>query len=212
MGGVARWRHSPAGGSVRAVGRGAVVAAVISLCVALGAAPAGAGDEPKEMTLESSAFTADAEIPLEFACINPEIGVNGQNVSPPLEWSKPPKGTKELALLMDDVDVFDPDNPEVRLVHWMLWRLKPKVRELAQGEIPARARQGENDGNDTVGYFGPCPFEPHRYEFRLYALKKKLKLDDGATADEFRAAIARAESKGQVLGQGELVGMFTPTG
>lgn len=179
---------------------------------ALCAEPAAAGGEPKEMQLESPAFDAGAEIPLEFACSAaaadaqgfPAPFEGGQNISPPLEWSKAPKGTKEIALLVDDVDVFNPDDPEERFVHWGVWRLKPKLRELEQGAVPDGARQIEG------GYLGPCPPEPHSYEFQVYALKKKLKVDDGASPAEFGAAIRAAVEDGQVVAQGSLEGIFTP--
>lgn len=192
--------------------RGAVALLGAATLGAVFAAPAAAGGAPKEMELESSAFEPGAEIPLEFAC-SPDSAESqqvqapfegGQNISPPLEWSKPPKGTKELALLMDDVDVFNPENPEERFVHWGVWRLKPKSRELEQGTLPDGARQ------IMGGYFGPCPPETHTYEFKLYALKKKLKADDGAPVPEFQAALQSAIDDGRVLGQGVLQGVFTP--
>jgi Raf kinase inhibitor-like YbhB/YbcL family protein len=181
------------------------------LCVAF-ASSAAAGGAPKAMELESSAFEAGGEIPLQFAC-SPEASdaagfpapfEGGENVTPPLEWSKPPKGTKEIAILVDDVDVANPDDPEERFVHWGVWRLKPKVRELEEGTVPSGAREIEG------GYLGPCPPEPHTYEFQVFALKKKLDLDDGTPAQEYGAAVRAAVEAGQVLGRGSLEGLFTP--
>jgi len=165
------------------------------------------------MELESSAFEAGGEIPLQFACSAeasdaqgfPAPFEGGENISPPLEWSKPPKGTKEIAILVDDVDVANPEDPEERFVHWGVWRIKPKVRELEEGTVPSGVREVEG------GYLGPCPpGEPHTYEFQVFALKTKLDVDDGALPADFSAAVRAAVADGDVLGRGSLEGRFTP--
>lgn len=177
--------------------QGLAVVAAAGLLVGL-ASEAGAG-EPKTLTLESSAFDAGGDIAVLYS------PCGGENVSPPLEWSKPPKKTKELALILDD-----PDAPtEEPFVHWTLWRLKPKTRDLDEGAVPGKAREGVNDAG-RPGYAGPCPppGPGHRYVFTLYALSKKLGLDAGATGTEFRDAIAEAEDRDRVLAVGELTGCY----
>ena len=56
-------------------------------------------------TLTSTAFQEGEIIPSKHTC-------SGQDVSPPLQWSAPPKGTRSFALIMDD-----PDAPVGTWVH-----------------------------------------------------------------------------------------------
>lgn len=108
------------------------------------------------------------------------FGCSGQNISPALEWSNVPNGTKSLAL-----QVFDPDAPSGSgFWHWAVYDIAPTVTGLAQGagndasRLPAGAFGGNTDFLDTGltggngNYGGPCPPQgdpPHRYIFTLYA-------------------------------------------
>ena len=109
------------------------------------------------------------------------FGCTGQNVSPALEWSGVPAGTKSLAL-----QVHDPDAPTGSgFWHWAVYNMPPDTNGLAQGAgnspdlLPSGAFGGNTDFMDTGAtgengnYGGPCPPEgdsPHRYVFTLYAL------------------------------------------
>ena len=116
------------------------------------------------------------------------FGCSGGNISPALNWSNPPEGTKSYALM-----VHDPDAPTGSgWWHWVVWNIPATVRSLparagdpASGLLPAGATQGNTDFG-SPGYGGPCPppgDKPHRYYFRLHALKlEKLDLPAGATA------------------------------
>jgi hypothetical protein len=95
-----------------------------------------------EFTLSSSAFTPGQPIPARHTC-------DGEDRSPPLEWSNVPAGTRALALIVDD-----PDAPGGTFTHWLAWGLDPEAGGVAEGE-PAPA-EGRNDF-DVVGYRGPCP-------------------------------------------------------
>ena len=67
--------------------------------------------DPAELRLTSSAFAAGDEIPLRYTC-------DGGNVSPPLEWSDLPEGTRSLALVLDDPDRLAPA-AQARLERWL---------------------------------------------------------------------------------------------
>src|SRR5262245_37190405 len=86
-----------------------------------------------------------------------------RDVSPPLQWSEAPAGTKSLALLCED-----PDAPRGLWVHWVLFNLPADQRNLdaavpAKDTLPSGARQGKNDFG-AIGYGGPMPppGKPHR--------------------------------------------------
>ena len=146
------------------------------------------------MQLRSPAFNDHAPIPSRYSL------AEGDNLSPPLEWSGVPEGTAELAVLCED-----PDAPGGTFVHWVLAGLDPSTTGLAEGETPAGAVEGPNDYGGT-GYGGPRPpvgDEAHRYFFRVYAASEPLGLRPGASADDLRRAL-----EGKELAQGTLVGLY----
>jgi Raf kinase inhibitor-like YbhB/YbcL family protein len=145
------------------------------------------------MTIQitSSAFEEGGLIPQKYTC-------NGEDISPPLNWSGIPDKTESLVLICDD-----PDAPVGIWVHWVLINLPTIIDGLPEGG----ARVGINGLNDfhRLGYGGPCPpiGAPHRYFFKLYALDIKLELDQGVSKRDVEKAI-----KGHVLAQGQLMGKF----
>jgi Raf kinase inhibitor-like YbhB/YbcL family protein len=119
------------------------------------------------------------------------FGCTGGNVSPELQWSNIPIGTKSLAL-----QVYDPDAPSGSgFWHWAIYNIPPSTTGLAQGAgnspatLPPGAFGGNTDFLDTGAtggngnYGGPCPPQgdpPHRYIFTLFALSvDKLEVAGG---------------------------------
>jgi hypothetical protein len=150
--------------------------------------------------LRSPAFAQQGEIPVRFTC-------EGEDVSPPLEWSDPPEGTESFALIVDDPDAPDPRAPRITWVHWVLYDLPASARSLpeavAPAALPAGTRQGKNDWKRT-GYGGPCPpIGRHRYFHKLYALDAALGDLGAATKAEVERAM-----QGHALGRAELVGTY----
>lgn len=148
---------------------------------------------PDQIRLTSTAFANGGTIPKRFSC-------DGDEVSPSLQWTGVPGAARELALLVED-----PDAPGGTFVHWVVYKLAPETRGIPAGRVPAGARQGQNSSGDA-GYAGPCPPKgdaPHHYEFLLYALSKPLDVEDGAPADEVRAAVSDT-----AIARGKLVGRF----
>jgi Raf kinase inhibitor-like YbhB/YbcL family protein len=115
----------------------------------------------KAMKLVSSAFPDGAAIPQRFTC-------DGENLSPPLQWSDAPEGTRSFVLLCDD-----PDAPAGTWHHWAVYDIPPNVTEFAENTArDTKMKQAANDFRKT-GYGGPCPprgHGPHHYHFRLLAL------------------------------------------
>jgi len=106
--------------------------------------------------LTSPAFHSGGSIPTRFSC-------DGANVSPPLRWTAPPRGTTSLSLT-----VLDPDAPvQGGFVHWRISRLPKTARSL-----PAGSRLGGANSTGSTGWTGPCPppGPAHHYRFALRAL------------------------------------------
>ena len=151
------------------------------------------------MEIHSDAFAHEQTIPRRHTADGPDL-------SPPLAFSAPSEGTKELALIMDD-----PDAPRGTWVHWVLYGLPPDTPGLPEGVAPTAtlsdppgAVQGINSAGKT-GYRGPAPppGKPHRYFFRLYALDAALDLAPGLTVQQLLKAM-----EGHVLARGELMGRY----
>lgn len=147
-------------------------------------------------TLTSSAFAYGASIPARYTC-------DGEDISPPLQWSAPPAATQSFALIMDD-----PDAPAGTWVHWVLYNLPAESRSLpesipAEAQLPDGSRHGKNSWR-RPGYGGPCPpGGTHRYFFKLYALDTLLTLDGDVTEEHLLQAM-----EGHILAQAELMGTY----
>ncbi len=159
-------------------------------------APARGGER---LRVTSPAFTPGEAIPERFT-------QNGDNMSPSIEWTKGPVGTRAYVVLAEDSGVMRPEP----IVHWVMYDINPALTRLPQ-DMPADPKmdsgmQGKNIAG-KMGYIGPKPpaGQTHPYHFEVFALNAKLNLDP-ATAD--RNAVVAA-MKGKVLASGDLVGVYT---
>jgi Raf kinase inhibitor-like YbhB/YbcL family protein len=150
--------------------------------------------------IASDAFADGGHIPSKYTC-------DGNDVSPPMQWSDLPARTKSVALICDD-----PDAPKKDFTHWVLYDLPPSARMLPEHvsrtrELPDGGRQGKNDFG-KVGYGGPCPPSGrHRYRFTLYALDTELGVPPPATRSEVENAM-----KGHILETAQLTGLYAREG
>jgi Raf kinase inhibitor-like YbhB/YbcL family protein len=146
---------------------------------------------PATFTLRSSAFAEGGSIPRGYTC-------DGDDVSPPLEWSGAPASTAAYVLLVTDPDARG-------FVHWVAVDLSGSSRGLAERASgkPAAGNEGRNDFGRT-GWGGPCPPSgTHRYVFELYALSSPLNLPGRPTAADVRRALG-----GRVVGEARLTGTY----
>ena len=149
-------------------------------------------DLPNELRVTSPVMAEGDQVPTRYTCA-------GQDVAPPLAWSGTPPGTDELAVIVDD-----PDAPGGTFVHWVLFGLDPDLTALAEGRLPAGARQAANSAGSS-GYKGPCPppGRAHHYRFTVYALGQALTLANGAGTKQAVEAIERA-----AIARGRLTATF----
>lgn len=113
------------------------------------------------------------------------FGCKGQNRSPQLSWSNPPKGTKSFA-----ITAYDPDAPTGSgWWHWVAFNIPATTNHLptnaSQEAIKSPVVQSRTDFG-SYGYGGACPppkHGPHRYQFTVFALKvESIPLDKDASA------------------------------
>lgn len=181
--------------------------------------------ETGTFTLTSAEIVEQGIIPAKYAC--GALGVEGgKNISPSLNWSNPPEGTKSFALTLVDPDVpleeeWFPYKEKVKVgmlpgdifVHWIVCDIPATTTALSEGASPDNLPDGANELASSfaafgmTGYNGPAPPKGHKahgYVFTLYALDVKslgLSADKGYT--DFVDAI-----KGHVLGTASLTAYF----
>ncbi|HLJ09127.1 MAG TPA: YbhB/YbcL family Raf kinase inhibitor-like protein [Acidimicrobiia bacterium] len=145
-----------------------------------------------DLEVSSSAFGPLGKIPERHTG-------DGPDVSPALEWTGAPDGTRSFAVVC-----HDPDAPLVDgFTHWVLYGIPGEVRSLQEGTgdfVP-----GENNmGNQ--GYNGPAPppgHGVHHYYFWVYALDTDLGLEPGLSR---RALLDRIED--HVIEQARVIGIY----
>jgi Raf kinase inhibitor-like YbhB/YbcL family protein len=146
-----------------------------------------------DLRIKSPAFEGHKRIPDKFT-------TNGENVSPPLEWSGAPEGTEAFAIV-----VHDPDAPLVDgFTHWVAYGIEPATTSLPEGG--EGVVQGLNSMGEE-GYMGPAPppgHGPHHYYFWVYALDENLDLPPGL---DRRSLLQQIED--HVIEQARVVGTYS---
>ena len=79
----------------------------------------------KAIRIYSTAFTNNERIPKRYTS-------DGENISPPLEWSGVPQSTQQLALICHDPDAPLPQG----FTHWLIYNIAPTVNQIAEAEDP----------------------------------------------------------------------------
>lgn len=128
---------------------------------------------------------------------------DGENRSPPLEWTGVPHGTVSFVLIM-----YDPYGWDEPCDHWIVFNIPADVTSLEEGassNLPEGASHGTVAGGRTT-YYGCYPQEGHTssYYFTIYALDTMLNLNLGATRQQVLAAM-----EGHILAEAELVGTYS---
>jgi len=149
------------------------------------------------LELTSPAFKDDGDIPVKYTG-------EGEDISPPLNWSGVPDGTLNFA-----ITVHDPDAPGGDFTHWVVYGIPAVNRSLPEALTPLTYegwdyRQGVNSYR-RIGYKGPYPppGPKHKYVFTLYALSTRVDIMAGATREILLRVI-----KKYILAEAELVGYF----
>ena len=171
-------------------------------------------------TLEvtSTAFVENDRLPEDYVCqkTNPD----GQEKWPPLMWSGVPRGTRSIALVLEDADFLG--GPRA---YWVAYAIPPDVTGLPEAAsstdpLPAGARHGINDVG-LAGYSAPCPplnvirktergakkdrqgGSLHQHFYRVYALDVEIALAAGATKMDLLQAM-----DGHILAAGQLMARY----
>ncbi len=162
----------------------------------------GAAHAAEPFRLSSPAFADNGVLPKKFGGISPaNKNCVGENVSPPLAWTKGPEGTKSYVMMMVDLA----GRLGTGVDHWLAYGIPANVTKLDEGEAsrPQPFITGGKSGADTEIYFGPCPAPGtglHHYVFTLVATD----IEPG----ELKAGLTRADLLKAIAGRGKAVTDF----
>jgi Raf kinase inhibitor-like YbhB/YbcL family protein len=152
---------------------------------------------PDDITVTSTTFSDGGPIPKASA----GKGV-GDDASPQLSWTGLPSQTRQVVLIIDDVDV-----PLWRPLLHTVAVLEPGITQVDTGALqPGTAGMRFIPGDlRHRGYAGPRPIPdhgPHRYRFHVFALDEPIP-DHVTTAKALLKQMA-----GHVLARGVLTGTY----
>ena len=152
---------------------------------------------PYDITVTSAAFSDGGTMPVSSA----GKGV-GDNASPQLRWTGVPPATRQLVLIIDDVDV-----PLPRPLLHTVAVIEPGVQDVGTGALQP-GTSGIRFIPGDLGhprYAGPRPIPghgPHRYRFHVLALDEPVP-DHVGTAKALLRQMA-----GHVIARGVLTGTY----
>ncbi len=141
--------------------------------------------------LRSSAVQDGGALPEEFTG-------DGKGSTLPLEWSRPPAGTKSYAVIMHHID------PEGKTKwYWTLYNIPPELTGLPM-DVQGIGTLGSNSINREIAYAPPHSKGPgaKTYTLTLYAVSEMLKITTPAA--QVSRDFLLAAMKGKVLAKAEL--------
>ncbi|MFV0308305.1 MAG: YbhB/YbcL family Raf kinase inhibitor-like protein [Desertimonas sp.] len=123
-------------------------------------------------TTNTTGTIASASVPAPFAVIGPwatggaiptEYTCEGAEDMPVIEWTAPPAGTVEVAIVVTDRDAE-------QFVHYAAAGLPPTAGGVGGAEVPGMVEA--TNGFGQPGWSGPCPpaGTTHTYVWTVYAL------------------------------------------
>ncbi len=148
--------------------------------------------------LRSSAIKDDGVLPKEFTG-------DGDSLSPPLEWTGAPAGTKSYALIMHH------NAPDMVKWYWVLYNIPADVKSLPKN-AKGIGTEGGNSVNKCGGYAPPHSKGPgaKTYILTVYALSAPPQIN-GPTSEVSREVLLAA-MKDKILASAELSVTYTRTG
>jgi len=148
--------------------------------------------------LRSAAFENGRPIPARYTA-------DGENLSPPLEWSDTPLGTKSFVIIVED-----PDAPSGLFRHWGLYNILSDRRQLPEGVGHGAKTEDLGWGVNDFGeprYRGPAPPRGHglhHYHFKIAALD----VETLSQAPKAKVADIWRQAQEHAIATAELVGVY----
>lgn len=182
-----------------------VIAAVLSGCgidPAGSSAPTPAAAGRDGFVLSSTALADGGMLPADLKCTRD----GGDGLTPPLEWTQAPAGTRSLAIVMHHYPRGTVEGKDAPSQYWLLWNIPAQTRALPRGNPASIGDEGADKDGKRTGYTPPCspPGPQHEYTITLYALDgplDALPAQDDTDVDWSRMTAAM---EGKVIGTSSL--------
>jgi phosphatidylethanolamine-binding protein (PEBP) family uncharacterized protein len=161
------------------------------------------------LTINSTSYANGGTIPLRIAAVS----VGGSNLTPQLNISDIPTGTKRFAIVMDD-ETAPCQTGLSACRHWGVFNLPVAKTAIAEGEnllLQNGVVYGSNytigvGGAAGIGYAGPAATSTHTYKLTVYALTDNV---TWVTAvPEYNRAKFELDFKDYIIGKATLTGTF----
>jgi Raf kinase inhibitor-like YbhB/YbcL family protein len=151
------------------------------------------------MRLRSSVVGNNSDLPKKYSG-------DGEGISPPLEWSGVPSGTKCLAIIMHHID-----REGLTKCYWTLYNIPASAHSLPE-DVKGVGTAGSNTINPNIGYAPPHSKGPGRkvYTITLYALSAPLQIT--LPANQVTRDVLLSSMQGKVLSSTELQIAYTRSG
>lgn len=131
-----------------------------------------AGMAHENFTLTSPAIAAGKMLPADLKCQRD----GGDGLSPPLNWTAVPEGSKSLALIMHHYPRGSVEGKDSPSHYWLLWNIPVETTGLDRGNTASIGTEGSDKDGRRTGYTSPCSPAggKHRYTITIYALNAML--------------------------------------
>ena len=149
-----------------------------------------------DLRVSSPAFEEGGRIPAKHTG-------EGEDTSPPLEWSAVPDGSRSFAVICHDPDAPVVSSGSTGFVHWVLYNIPATATNLPEG-VDDHATGPSDFGKP--GYGGPMPpngHGTHRYFFWVLALGRGPDLEPGLTMRQLLETI-----EPDLIGMNRLMGTY----
>ena len=143
--------------------------------------------------VRSVAFDADSALPISCT-------VDGVGAPPPISFHGVPEEAQALVLVCEDPDAPFPEP----YVHWIVYGMPASVEDL-DAQSQGSYKYGQNSKLE-LGYTPAAPppgHGLHHYHFQIFALARKLELEQGVGRSDLLEAM-----KTHVLAWGEIIGTY----
>ncbi len=121
-----------------------------------------------DLQLTSPVMENGGMLPSDLKCTRD----GGDGLSPPINWSGVPAGTKSFAVIMHHYPQGRVEGVDLPSHYWLLWNVPAETKSLPRGNPESIGNEGGDKDKRYIGYTPPCSpgNVTHSYTITLYAL------------------------------------------